>query len=507
MRIVSTPLTHAVPKVAPRRGGFPAGLLDAVVRVPGVEPLLDRLRHPDVLVVTTGQQPGLFTGPLYTVYKALSASVVARRLEAAWNRPVVPLFWAAGDDHDYQEAQATSVLDAGGQLVTLSLPDRDESAPLTPMWRVPLGAEVAGLLETLGASLPESPFRSGTTAWLGRHYTESTSVAGAFAGAIAELLEPFGIPCLDATHPSVKQAMAPFLVEALTRSAELDRALEEQAEALLREGHPVPVPVGQGASLVFLEGAGGRDRLVLDDGGLSLRRSGERFALAELEALATMDPERLSPNVLLRPVLESAILPTVAYVAGPGELRYLRMCPPLYQRLGVHRQEPVPRWSGVVVEARVDRVLTKFGATLEELLAPGQALEARVVRSQVPESLVEAAGRLRSAIEQEYGGVLRAAIGVDPTLERPVQSARHHALTELEGIERKVQGHLKKREATELAQIARAREAVLPGGKPQERVLNVAGWLARYGPSFLDEVVARIDEWYPAALAGGGPPS
>jgi uncharacterized protein YllA (UPF0747 family) len=151
----------------------------------------------------------------------------------------------------------------------------------------------------------------------------------------------------------------------------------------------------------------------------------------------------------------------------------------------------------------VDRVIDKFGATLEELLAPANALEARVIRSQLPGGLVEAAGRLRGAIETEYASLLTAAVGVDPTLERPVGAARQHALSELADLEKKVQGHLKKREATELAQIGRARNAVQPGGKPQERVLAAVSWIARHGPGLLEQVRDEATAWCRSALAGG----
>jgi uncharacterized protein YllA (UPF0747 family) len=297
--------------------------------------------------------------------------------------------------------------------------------------------------------------------------------------------------------------MAPLLVEAARRAKELDDALTRRAGELESRSAPVTVPVGQGAALVFLEDGSGRDRLVVEGDGFVSRRSGGRTTLREIEQVASAAPERLSPNVLLRPVVESALLPTVAYVAGPGELTYLAQCEPLYDALRVAPQTPVPRWSGVLVEPRVDRVLDKFGATLDELLAPANALEARVVRSQVPSALLDAGERLRAALDTEYSAVLAAAIGVDPTLERPVSAARQHAMTELADVEKKVQGHLKKRESTELAQIARARAAVQPGGKPQERVLAGVSWIARYGTPVLEQVRDEAGGWYRGALAGG----
>ena len=157
----------------------------------------------------------------------------------------------------------------------------------------------------------------------------------------------------------------------------------------------------------------------------------------------------------------------------------------------------------MLVEPRIDRVLQKFGADLPELLQPGQAMEARVVRDQVPGALHEAASTLRGAIDLEYARIREAALSVDPTLERPVSSARQHALTELADLEKRVEGHLKKRQTTELAQIARARLAVLPAGKPQERLLGAPGWLARFGPSLFDDVLAEIERWYREGLAGG----
>jgi bacillithiol biosynthesis cysteine-adding enzyme BshC len=505
MRIVATPLSAPLTVPPPRDGGLAPGVLPAFLTAgaPAAEAALERLRHPHAVVVTTGQQPGLFTGPLYSVFKALSAAALARELEARWGRPVVPVFWTAGDDHDFAEARATSWLDVSGELATAALPDRAEDAPLVPMARLPLGEEVTSLLERMGSSLPAGPFRDEAMAWLGRHYRPGTTVAAAFAGAMAEFLGRFGILTFDPTHAAAKEAMAPLLVRALARAEVLDAALVEHAGLLAASGRPTPVPVGGGAGLVFLDGPAGRDRLVMDGDGFIGRRTGTRISLAELEAVASREPTRLSPNVLLRPVVESALLPTVAYVAGPGELAYLPMCEPLYWHLEVTAQRPTPRWSGLLVEPRVDRVLQKFGADLPELLLPGQALEARVVKDQLPAELSEAAARLRVVLDAEYQAILAAALAVDPTLEGPVSAARQHAHSELAGLEKRVHGHLKKRQATELAQIARARLAVLPGGKPQERVLGAPGWLARFGPTLFDDTFTQIRHWCHEGLAGG----
>ena len=507
LRLVSTPLEVPVREPAPRAGGLDPSLAAAFVASPGREQLLQALLQPGALAVTSGQQPGLFTGPLYTLHKALSTAALARVLERKWERPVVPIFWSAGDDHDFAEASQAAWIRADGALATASLPPRPADAPLTPMYRELLGDAVVPALEALLGDLPPSEFRELPTEWLRRHYRPDATVAAAFAGAMAELLAPAGILVYDSTHPAAKRAAAPLVIRALEQAAELDRDLDVHAESLGEAGRHSGVTIGDGAALVMLEAAQGRDRLVASDGGFVTRRGRERFDLATLRRIADEEPERLSPNVLLRPVVEAAVLPTVAYLGGPGELRYLLYTPPVYSRLGVERQLPMPRWSGVLVEPRVDRALEKFGATLDELLGLPGTLEARLVRSQLPPEVTGALAALRATLERDYEVIARSAVEIDPTLARPVEGVRNQALGGTQDIEKKLIQHLKRRQETELGQIGRARTAVQPGGKPQERVLTVAPFLAREGPRLVDDLVTAIEQWYADALEGAGTPS
>jgi Uncharacterized protein conserved in bacteria len=506
LRFVATPLEHPLEPPAPRPGAMDAALDPAFVATATREAQLERLHRPGALAVTTGQQPGLFTGPLYTVHKALSAVALARVLEARWSRPVVPVFWLAGDDHDFAEASTASWLAADGSLASASLPPRPPEAPLTPMYRQPLGAGVVPALAALEAGLPPSEFRDATVAWLARHYrrrrpspaatrapSRSSSVRSACCASTAPIRPP--------SEPS------PPLERALREARALDEDLDRWSEAQGVTARTSGITVGDGAALVMLEASLGRDRLVQDGDAFVTRRSRERFDLAAIERIAAEAPSRLSPNVLLRPVVESALLPTVAYLGGPGELRYLAMTPPIYQRLEVPRQRPLPRWSGVIVEPRVDRVLEKFGLELSDLFAPPGVVEARVVRAQLPPEVGQALERLRAGLEEGYGALERAAAEIDPTLVRPTQSTRQQALAGTQDIEKKLVQHLKRRQETELGQLTKARTAVMPGAKPQERVLTVAPFLARYGPALLAELADAFESWYRGALEGPSEPA
>src|SRR5207247_171481 len=207
----------------------------------------------------------------------------------------------------------------------------------------------------------------------------------AFAHALHTLLGDRGLVVFRFHDGGAKRAAAPHLLRAL------------------------PLTLADGLSPVLVEGGAGRDRLRADGDGFVTRRSGERFTRRDLERLAAAEPERLSPNVLLRPVVEAALWPTVAYAAGPGELEYLAEAEPLYAVVGVARQTPVPRWSGVLIESRVDKVLAKYGLSLEDVAGPAGALEGRLVREVLPGEAADALQRLRADLATDYHRLARAA--------------------------------------------------------------------------------------------------
>jgi bacillithiol biosynthesis cysteine-adding enzyme BshC len=500
VRFLATPLQAPLIRPEPRQGGWNAALTEALIPSAATAAVADRLARPGLLVVTTGQQPGLFGGPLYTTYKALSAAALARTLERLWQRPVVPVFWSAGDDHDFAEASVASWLTADGGVVSARLPERSPDAPLTPLCREPVGDRVAPLLAQLETSLPPGEAGAWLQELLRRHYRPEATLAAASAGLLAELLAPMGVVVLDPTHPVFKRAQVPVLLKALGGAQELDRRLADRLEGLRAKGEAPDMQAGDGATLVMLEGARGRDRLISRQPGFVTRRGGEALSFADLERIGRDAPERLSGNVLLRPVIESALLPTVAYVGGPGELRYLGLAETVYSALQIPRQPPVPRWSGLAIESRVDRVLDKFQATMEELLAPGEQLEARVVRSALPANAAEALSALRTSISGGYEPVLQAAVAIDPTIERTIQNLRNQALGGVDDAEKRLVSHLKKRQSTETVQIRRARDTLLPLGQPQERVLSLAPWLGRHGTGVLSELLAVMEGWYTAGL-------
>jgi len=467
-RILSTPLPKAAGKIPagePRR--VSGDVLAAILPGPG----RDRLAAGEVLAVTTGQQPGLFTGPLYTFHKALSAIALAQRLERERGVPVVPVFWVAGDDHDFAEANHAWVLGADGEPVKIALRERPHEAPQLPLFREPCGAEIGAALDRLNAALPETEFKPAMLAWLQQSYRSDNNLADAAAQAISAMLASRGLAVFRAYDRSAKRAAASWLLRGL------DEVLDD------------------GLTPVLVEGRLGRDRLRQDGGSFVTRRSSERFTRAQLESIAAETPERLSPNVLLRPVIEAALFPTVAYVGGPGEMEYLPESAPLFSRLSVMPQAHIPRWSGLIIESRIEKVLTKYDLRPEDFTGPPGALEARLARADLPPDLAAGLAALRADLEARYAAIGDAVQHVDPTLERTVQSARNAALAGTQEIEKKLVASLKRTQSSAAGQLARARAALLPTGQPQERVLTIGSFLARYGAGVLDEIAAEVARW------------
>jgi bacillithiol biosynthesis cysteine-adding enzyme BshC len=491
------------------RRAFPVAAAGALVAAEGTPAARarDALLAGEALAVTTGQQPGLFTGPLYTIHKALTAAALAEALASRWSRTVVPVFWVAGDDHDFAEINHCAVVGPDGAVRTVALRERAPDAPMLPAYREPLGADVARALADLGAALPPSEFQAETLAWLGSAYTPERSLAEAHAAALAGLLAPLGVVVCRGWDEGLKRAAGPVLLEALRSARTLDEALAREAERLKGAGEEVLVAVGEGMTLVMAERSLGRDRLRIADGGFVARRSGETLSLADLDAELRTEPARLSANVLLRPVVEAHLLPTVCYVGGPAERAYLRQVGPVFAHLAVPRPVSAPRLAGFVVEAKVEKVLARFGLSVDDFARPRGELESAVAREALPGDAAAALQQLRGALRERYGALSQAAVGIEPTLQRPLETARNQALHAVDEVEKRMVGALKRGNEVALQQLARVRAGLYPGGEPQERVLTVASYLARHGRPFLDVLhdaaaahVQRLLEGPPAGV-------
>jgi bacillithiol biosynthesis cysteine-adding enzyme BshC len=483
--------------VSARFSGTQAAWLDGV-RAPGerARARLEAVRRGDGFVVTTGQQPGLFGGPLYSLYKAVTAAVLAEALEQELGRPVAPVFWTASEDHDWAEVRHTTWVDTENQLQQLVLPDVP-GAGQQPLHRLAMGPGVTELVDRAAQASPDTELAAHWFERIRVMYAPERTLSQAFEDLLAELLEPLGVLFVQAHDSWLKHASAPVLAAELQGAAAHEQHLAERAAQLEGAGFGVKVSILDGGVNLFVEGPSGRERLYRDGDGFQLRHSGARFTHDELLAVVRDTPDRVSPNVLLRPVVESAVLPTLAYVAGPGELAYWAQLSPLFEAHGIRMPRVVPRLGASVVEAKVGKVLDKFDLDLEALDRPFHELAAERARDEIPDEVRRAMGALRGAIGSGVTELDKAVRALDPTLKGPVGHVRSVALDALTDVERKVMQAVKRESEIALQQIEKAHVHLFPEGRPQERVFNPVYYLVRYGDSFVRDLAQHLRDALP----------
>jgi bacillithiol biosynthesis cysteine-adding enzyme BshC len=443
---------------------------------PAIEPTgaaaarLNRVAEGRGVVVCTGQQAALFGGPLYTLVKAIGALGLANAIEQATGVPAAPVFWAATDDADYEEARAATIAVSGG-LRSLQLPP----APRTgiPMSEMPMpGVErlVDELAQACG-SVVEAEFLDVVRA----SYTSAATLGAAYVRQLRHLLEPLGIAVLDASHATVRLAAAPLAKRALKEASSIEGALRERYETIARAGFTAQVEHVPTLSLVF----------ATDD-----RGEKQRVPVAAAARFAQDQPsEQLSPSVLLRPLVERFIMPSAAYLAGPGELAYFAQVSAVADVLEVDRPLALPRWSMTLLEPRIARLLDRLGITREDLQHKA-SVETRLARLGLPEDIATSLRRLRSDVEADLATL---ELADRDTLVPPasVQGLRRTLLHRLERAERRYVAAVKRRETELMREIATAAAALYPNGVRQERVLNFVPFLTRYGRQLLEQMHAE----------------
>jgi bacillithiol biosynthesis cysteine-adding enzyme BshC len=471
-------------------------------------PVVHRRIHdlcvPGGLAVCTGQQTGLFGGPLFTLYKALTAVGLASRLEGALGRPVVPIFWMASEDHDVAEADHVYLADRGGHLIQLrhaawASPDGFMPANLR------LGPAIDETLKRLRDTLPETEFTDAMYEALTRTYTPERTLSDAFARWMTHLLGDTGLVLVDAADPRLKRLAAGVLRREIEEAPRASAAILDVSRSLRSVGYPAQIDARPDGVNCFLL-RDGRRALSRSATGFALRDSGEAVPATTLRRIAQDAPERLSPNVALRPVVQDTLFPTLAYVAGPGELAYFAQLRPVYDLFEVPMPAIVPRATLSLLDPRSIRLLQRFQLGLRDLTADPEQLASRILRTQLPPDLGAMLDGARRRVEEIFRQAGDAIAAVDPTLRATAGQTAGHIKGHLDQLERKAVQALKRREADTVQQLQRLRDALVPGGKLQERVYSVLPYLARYGPALAQTLRAAIDGpgWAHALVATPG---
>ncbi len=476
---------------------------------PAIAQNLKLLESPDTLAIVTGQQAGMLCGPLYTFYKAFTAIALAKSFRERFPKlSFVPVFWLETEDHDLEEILPVHVLNAEGKLDTIRYsPTALAANPETP-WRKQAGptlleeAPLAEFFEKLRNTLQPTDFSAEVFDSLRSWYKPGASFTQAFASLLLHYFGEDGLLIIDANSRELKSLSkdlfrheietSPELSEKIVlRSVKVEEAVDDRSSAYHAQIKPRALNLfyidedGDRVAIVEREKSSGSEREFF------LQGTRKTFTLAELLATLESNPERFSPNVVTRPLYQDTLLPTVAYVAGPGEIAYFAQLAPAYEWATVPMPLIHPRVTATLVEERLERIFEKYHIAPEDILYDAHGKNTALFDAMIESELVPRFETALSEIDASLESLREKVNQADPTLDGALTSLKGKVLTAVRDFEGKTLAAERKRHATTKAQLDKLLAALLPSGKLQERELNLVYFLNKYGPKYF-EIMKQI---------------
>ena len=450
---------------------------------------LARLRQGAAAVVT-GQQVGLFGGPMFAIYKALTAVKLAEEARAA-GVDAVPIFWLATYDHDLAEVNHVSIPGPDGALQTLTTSSHD--VPGAPVGAVHFGEEITPLVEQAAQLLGDSE----ATQFLRETYRPGETLGTAFARLYTRIFAEWGVVILDASDGEFSHVAEPIYRAAIDRSEELDAALLKRGTQLEIAGYHQQVKVTESSVLLFTLRQGARVPIHRHGNGAAQfvidgEAAGEKLSQSELRAEVSANPESFSPNVLLRPIVQDYLLPTLAYTGGAAETAYFGQAGAVYETLLGRVTPIVPRFSATIIEPKMQRLLERHGIAITDVFAGPEELRREISARSLPADLQDSFEAARKSFDDNFSVVKEKLEKLDRTLVDAAETARSKMQHQLEKLHSQaaraaaLKGELVTRHADHLSQ------ALYPDKGLQERTIGGIYFCARYGDELLNQLYETI---------------
>ena len=468
----SVPLAKALLEYNQRISAGPAALKNAQL-----------LAKPQTLAVVTGQQAGFAGGPLYNVYKAATAVKLAEHLAKATAKPVVPIFWVASEDCSINEIDHTAWIDKQGQLRCIRCDLHDSRRQISSLHVSQSALDAFGQLTEF---LPDSEFSEKFLQLYRPRLDESWSTwfARIYAGLFAEqglvMLEPHVVYPFAGT----------FFSRAVSRLSALQQSFDEQTSRLNALGYQPQIAADRRAILYLIEN--GRRKGILPQDGHFLVDSFGQYSSSELADLAADHPERFSCSVMLRPLAQDFLLPTVACVAGPGEVAYYAQFVGLYEQLDLSMPVIWPRVSMTLIEPNITRIISKSSLTVEQLLDSSEPPEPSAdLSAEKPGA--QALQRLASQTKTDLAKLIEELSSKDGSLEKLSAKVSRRIERDIDRLLQRGLQSLDHHNQITQRQRQRARTSLQPRNQPQERIFPLLGYLVYYGQAVLEQIRNRID--------------
>jgi bacillithiol biosynthesis cysteine-adding enzyme BshC len=449
-----------------------AALVAALRQLNPASQALERLAQPGTVAVVTGQQVGLFSGPSYTIYKVLHAVRLAARLSEQ-GIPAVPLFWLATEDHDFAEVNHAWVFDAAHRPIKLEM---KRSASAQPVGEVPLSAPP---VRELRAAFHGMPFGDEIADMIEETYRAGNTMGRAFGELLRRLLKGFDVPQVDPMQPAFRELAAPAMRRAVEAAPDLAAAVLARNKELTDAGYHAQVHVEEQTSFFFLLENG--KRLTLRRHGSEYVLNGRRFTAQELADRAAS----LSPNAILRPVIQDSVLPTVAYIGGPAEIAYLAQSEAIYRTVLGRMPVAVPRTGFTILDQRTEKLMGRYGVSLTDLFHGEDVLRQKISARIIPPTLRRTIEDTHVSMDAALDRLRRELAVFDPTLAEAMTRSARKIQYQVGKIERKAGSEAMRRDERAARDAAYIYGLIYPERHLQERLYTILPFLATHGPDLI----------------------
>lgn len=450
---------------------------------------INKLRDPGTTAVFTGQQVTLFGGPLFTFYKAGLAIKLAESNCRKLPGEVVPIFWLAADDADFDEVATITVPTAENKLVTLKY---EPAVPIEsqPMGSVQLDEKIVELLDSYEALLPDSEFRPALMSALRECYRPGVSVVTAFGAFLSRIFADRGLILIDPTDPVFRELALPVFRKEMQLRERAAHLVEERNSRLEQQGYHLQVArPGSYSNLFFYNGK--RTRIDFAEGGFAIE--GKFVSQSDLESRLENSPELFSPNVFLRAIVQSHIFPTLIYFAGPAEAAYFSQIRDLFDVFDEVAPIIYPRYSATIIEPAIARLMEKLEISFEDASKDVSQLTNEILKRTFPADFEKSFAELREVIKQRMDDITAQLDQSDHGLLTNSQRIAGRLDIEIKNLEEKVfQAHRKKNQ-TLRSQIERVAFNLFPEGRTQERSFPLNYYIAKYGFDVAGRLYDAID--------------
>ena len=463
-----------------------------------VKKSITKLKKDNSLVVIGGQQAGILTGPLYSIHKVISVIKLAEQKERQLGVPVIPVFWIAGEDHDFQEVNHVFV-PVKDKMDKWTYPEKVHQKKMVS--DIQVNKDIClQWVENVIKNFGETEHTNSLLEFASTQVSKSTTFVDFFANIIMELFKDYGLLIVDSGNRDFRKLQKKFFREQIIQHDAITFSLLEQQKQIGENGFPITIEASEKAANLFYYDQRVNDRILLEYDREIDRFVGKSgaitFSKEELVELVNDNPAKLSNNVVTRPLMQEWLFPTIAFIAGPGEISYWAELKLVFEHFNIKMPPIVPRLNITFMDRSVETDISELNLNLADVISNGTERERETFLAAIKDK--ELAELFSTAIEQlvkQYVLIEAKTEQIDRALLPMLKKNERYLLKEIGFMQSKLEEAVKIKHDVLLKKYARVDLALRPGGFPQERVWNVFYYLNQFGLTFLNKLMAGVFEF------------